>query len=88
MKARIQQIIFEADVHRNKDKKRLGFQVPVPVVDLLGISHRGPIALVIKTAKGKPLYAGARSMTSKCEVYGKDMKIKWGHKILVEASTP
>jgi hypothetical protein len=88
MKARIKQIVFKADVHRNKDKKRLGFQVPIPVVDLLDVPHKGPIALVIKTENGKPLYAGNRPMTSKCEVYGTDLNIKWGKTVLVEASAP
>jgi hypothetical protein len=88
MKARIKYVVFEADVHRNKDKKRLGFQVPIPVVDLLGVPYKGPIALVIKTNNWKLLYAGNRQMTSKCEVYGTDLKIRWGQTIFVEASAP
>jgi hypothetical protein len=88
MKARIKQFTFEADVHRNKNTKRLGFQVPVPAVDLLGAGHRGPIVLVIRTKQGSPLYAGTRPMSSRCEVYGTNMGIKWGQTILVEASVP
>jgi hypothetical protein len=88
MKARIQQIIFEADVHQNKDKKRLGFRVPIPAVDLLGIEHDGLIALIVKTIRRRPLYAGTKKMTSDCEVYGTDMNIKPGQTILVEISDP
>jgi hypothetical protein len=88
MKARIKRIVFEADVHRNKNVKRLGFQIPAPVVNLLGVGRHGPIALVIRTLNGRRRYAGTREMSSRYEVYGTDMGIKWGDTILVEVAPP
>jgi len=88
MKARIRRVVFEADVHNNKDKVRLGFQVPATVGKLLGLSSRGPISLVIRNVKGKLLYKGTRKMTSRYEAYGTDMNLKSGQTILVEASKP
>ena len=88
MKARIRRVVFEADVHNNKDKVRLGFQVPAPVGKLLGVTSRGPISLAIRNHKGKLLYKGTRQMTSKYEAYGPDMNLKPGQTVVVEASKP
>lgn len=83
MKARIRQVVFEADVHSNKDKVRLGFQVPAQVGKLLGVTSRGPISLVIPNHKGKLLYKGTRPMSSRYQAYGTDMKLKSRQTIIV-----
>lgn len=88
MKARIRRVVFEADVHNNRDKIRLGFQVPALAGKLLGVTSRGPISLVIRNHKGKLLYKGTRPMTSRYEAYGTDMNLKSGQTVVVEASKP
>jgi hypothetical protein len=86
--SRIQRIIVNAKVHRNKNKKRLGFELPHQAIDALGIEPSGWITVLIRATDGRPLYLGKKKMTSNCEVYGTDMNIKRGNPIFVEISDP
>lgn len=75
-------------MHRNKDRKRLGFALPIPAVEALGIKPNEKITVLIRTDEGRPIYLGHRDMTSKYEIYGMDMNIQWGQFIFVEISVP
>jgi hypothetical protein len=86
MAATILRVLFEVRINPNESR----FQVPLPVLDLLGLDHDGDVGLVIRNAAGRLLYGGTHVMRSKGEVYGRDMKlsITRGQRISVEASRP
>ena len=86
MAARILRILFEVRVNSSECR----FQVPLHVLDLLGLDHDGYVGLVIRNEDGRLLYGGKHSMRSKGEVYGKDMdrSIARRQRIFVEASRP
>jgi hypothetical protein len=85
---RIQRIIVNARVHRNKDRKRLGFALPIPAVEALGIKSNEKLTVLIRTDEGRPIYLGQRNMTSKYGIYETDMNVQWGQSIFVEISVP